>query len=141
MKAYNVVRRPSPGDPDEPLSDKYYASGLSFGVISEETVARNVAVRSGHSPGQLIGLFQDYLRRAEQHILNGKTVSMSPIGTIIPVLKGIGSDTYEGWDTSFLNKFKLNFRACPKTRKRLQIRDAGGEMELKKWGVKDFRED
>lgn len=78
---YKVIERKDPRNPDGP--GKFYASNVSFGVIETEKLAENIAARSGHSVGQLTGLFQDYFRRIENYVVAGKTVSMAPLGTII----------------------------------------------------------
>lgn len=108
---YKVIERKDPRNPDGP--GKFYASNVSFGVIETEKLAENIAARSGHSVGQLTGLFQDYFRRIENYVVAGKTVSMAPLGTIIPAFNGLGSNTEEEYEPEYITKMKLNFRMSP----------------------------
>lgn len=130
---YKVIERKDPRNLDGP--GKFYASNVSFGVIETEKLAENIAARSGHSVGQLVGLFQDYFRRIENYVVAGKTVSMAPLGTIIPAFNGLGSDTEKNYDPEFITKMKLNFRMSPSFRLKMQPANGmGGEVELRKWG-------
>lgn len=131
---YKVIERKDPHNPDGP--GKFYASNVSFGVIETEKLAENIAARSGHSVGQLTGLFQDYFRRIENYVVAGKTVSMAPLGTIIPAFNGLGSNTEEEYEPEYITKMKLNFRMSPSFRQKMQpaFHGQGGEVELRKWG-------
>lgn len=122
-------------DPRTNFEDKkWYAVPYAVGTLETDDLAEIVAERSGHSKGQLVGLFQDYFRRIEKHVLMGQSVSMSPIGTIIPTLNGAGADSEEEYSADLIDRLKLHLRAGSGTSRRLQTVSNGGELTLKKWG-------
>lgn len=116
---------------------KYYAKELNFGIIDTNRIAENVAKRSGHSVGQVVGFFQDYFRRIEEYVVSGNNVSLTPIGTIIPAFRCMGVPTEKEVELKNLKNIHLNFRPSGIMRKRMQPKGkySSGEVELKIWKV------
>lgn len=133
MGAYYRVREFS--NPQDASEDpKWYAIPYSVGTLETRDLAKIVAERSGHSIGQLIGLFQDYFLQIEEHILAGQSVSMSPIGTVIAYFRGSGVLLDEEYDTDNISRIHLAFRPSPSVAKKIQTKYNGGELSLQKWG-------
>lgn len=116
---YKVVNRKDPRNPEG--AGKFYAQAISLGIIESETIAKTVAARSGHSFGQVLGLFQDYFRRVEQYVLQGNTVAIDPIGTLIPVFNGVGATTPEEFDTSCIQKVRCYLRQSKKLKRNFSL--------------------
>lgn len=130
---FKVQARQKPGTQD-PEHLKYYAREINFGLIDTNRIAENIAKRSGHSVGQLIGFFQDYYRRIENHIVSGNNVSMAPLGTIIPAFASTGVATEKEVEVANIKNIHLNFRCCKSLRNKMQPKGTSyGEVELKMW--------
>ena len=122
-------------NPQEDFGDQgWVAHPVKFDYMGTSELAEKVAERDGHSQGQLEGLFQDYFNCIYEHVLAGQSVQMWPMGTIIPTLRGSGSDTEDEYSTSLISKVNLIFRAGTDTKRRIQPTTSNGEAELKKWG-------
>lgn len=119
--------------PGEEELGKFYAREVNFGLIDTNRIAEIVAHRSGHSVGQIIGFFQDYFRRIENHVVSGNNVSLTPIGTIIPTFRSEGVPTAEEAEIRNLKSIKLNFRPSASLRKKMQPKNQNGEVVLKMW--------
>lgn len=122
--------------PGNPETGKYYAKEINFGMIETSRIAEIVAKRSGHSVGQVIGFFQDYYRRIENHIISGNNVSMHPLGTIMPAFASLGVKTLEEVKLNNLKKINVNFRTSAILRRKMQPKNLAirpGEVELKLW--------
>lgn len=129
MAFYKLVKYMS--NPVESFGDqKWYARPFMLGELGTEDLARVVANRSGHSQGQLVGLFQDYFNQIFEHVCAGEHVSMFPLGTVIAHFRGSGSETEEGYDPSLVSQVHLSLRPGVVIRKRIQTTYHGGELEL-----------
>ncbi len=127
---YKVVEKKDPRNPQG--AGKYYAQAVNFGIVDTDMIAENVARRTGHSPGQVKGLFRDYTARMREYLANGKTVRLDPVGMIHVTLRGSGSDTAEEYDPSNVTRVRLNFR--PSASLKYYLRLGGGGVELRKFG-------
>lgn len=123
------------GNPQDTSEEKkYFAQPYFLGTLETRDLANIVAKRSGHSPGQLIGLFQDYFLQIEEHILAGQTVEMAPIGIVLAYFNGVGAESEEAYDTENITRIHLVLRPSVETKKHIQTVDGGGDLELKKYG-------
>lgn len=128
---YQILKKFNPQDTSE---TRYTAAVKLIGYLDAADLAKQVGNRDGHTVGQLEGLFQDYFQKIYEHVLLGQSVSMDPIGTIVPYLNGIGAETADDYTTDYITRIHLTFRPSAATKAALRPESEGGTTEIKKWG-------
>lgn len=104
-------------DPRAPQGEKKYGGLIvNMGVVTTDDLAKEVAERNGHSTGQVLGMFRDYFTFMRQAILQGRNVSIKPLGTLVTTLNGVGANTKENWDPSYLLKVNIYLRKSSRLR-------------------------
>lgn len=120
---YKLIQRKDPSNKEEqPEQRKWYAVTKINSQITAQTVAQNVAARSGHSVGQVLGLLTDFMTRAAVYIQMGKTVEMKPIGNLTLSMHNDAADTEEAYDVKKnLHCLKIYLRDSGRTREELKL--------------------
>lgn len=123
-------------NPMEDFNDQsFIAHPVKFDYLDTTKLAQIISERDGHSQGQLEGLFQDYFNAIYEHVLAGQSVSMQPIGTIVPAIRNAGgTDSKDEYSSDLISQVHLGFKPSTYTKRRIQPVSQNGEAELKKWG-------
>ncbi len=128
----NPLKREEPG--------KFFARKVTIGTISTDDIAAEVAARSGHSVGQVQGLFRDYMERVSIYLAEGKNVAIKPLGTLRTTLTSSGATTVEEYDTSLIRRVNLRLKPSKVLRNSVRTKQNNGDVSLVKVNI-TFKEE
>lgn len=105
---YRVVSRQKPGS-QNPETAKYYMSRNSTGLVTTETIAKEIAESAGQSEGTILGLLQDLHNEIFNQLKNGYSVRLGNIGILHPTIQSNGEDSPEKVDAMRVRKINVRF--------------------------------
>lgn len=106
----------------------YYASRLSMGQVSTETLAKELAEEAGQSQGSVLGLLEDLNNEIVEQLLMGYKVRLGNIGLLSLRFFGDGSETEEAYVTDNINNVRIKF--VPSTTLKSKIAMDSGNVTL-----------
>lgn len=125
---YHLVKRNDPATPSDNSTGLYYASRLSMGQVSTETLAKELAEEAGQSQGSVLGLLEDLNNEIVEQLLMGYKVRLGNIGLLGLRFFGTGSATEEEYSTDNINNVRIKF--VPSTALKSKIAMDSGNVTL-----------
>lgn len=104
---FKVIQKKDPRDPE--AAGKYYGRIVSIKQIDIKELSERIAARVTCQRADIEGVLAAIQPLFRQNILNGKIVSLSQIGRWRASLNGVGANTKEEYDTTYLTKIKTVF--------------------------------
>lgn len=108
MINYIVRERKDPSSPE--VQGKYYGQPITKGVVGGIMLTRSVAHRTGHSPGAIRGILDDFFEAVVHFLEEGYNINIAGLGTFSLHTKSDGTDTKEEWHQGLLEKKYVHFR-------------------------------
>ena len=104
---YKVVERKNPRDMEGPT--KWYGYVVNLSHIDIDELATRIAAGSTVTRPDVLAVLAALQEEFIYALQEGKSIRLGDIGSFRVVANGSGSDTKEGYDTSFLTRLRVQF--------------------------------
>lgn len=105
---YSVTPRINPREKDE--APKYYGKVQTSGTVSFDTLAEDIAYATTLTDGDVLNVLRALVKQIKKHLAEGKIVSLDALGTFQFQLSGKGALTEEDYNTSLIEKVRIQYR-------------------------------
>ena len=115
---WKAIQRRNPRDPN--AAAKYYAMDVTRALLDEEDAAHAIAVRSGMSEGDLLGVLRTLADWLGEALSQGDAVSLARIGSFSASLTSEGGSATPDELRRLAKDTGVNFRPAPDLRRALE---------------------
>jgi len=115
---WKVIQRKNPRDPN--AVPKYYALDVTRALLDEEDAAHAVAVRSGLSEGDMLGVLRTLADWLAEVLAQGDSVRLPRIGVFSAGLSSEGGAATPDEVRQLRKEIGINFRPAPEFRRALE---------------------
>ncbi|CAL2107189.1 HU-HIG domain-containing protein [Tenacibaculum sp. 190524A02b] len=104
---YKLIERANPRD--RSLPNKWYASPVNSGKVTEKSIAKEIASRSSLTAGDVMNVLQNFLDLLPNHLIDGKSVKLGDFGSFRISFSSTGVETKEDFTTDKIKGRKVIF--------------------------------
>lgn len=119
MIQYKVVERINPTKRDE--APKYYAHPATPTPVSLSAIARRIEKRSTVSSADVKAVLDALQYEVMEDLKQGKSVRLGDLGSFRITLNGLGAETPEDFNTSYIKRVKVVFTPSSEMKKELDV--------------------
>ena len=127
MLHYRVVEKKRPGD--EFTEGKYYGCLVNPGKIDLNGLAKRISATCTVTRADTLAVLSALQEQIIYALQEGKRVHLGDIGSFRIVANGTGSETPEGYDTSFLTRLRVCFTPNKKLKEAVALDNKDFSLE------------
>ena len=103
---YKMIQRANPQDRSK---QKWYASPVNEGKITQKTIAADIVELSSLSRGDISNVIESLIGTVPKYLLMGKSVNLGDLGTLRLSFKSEGVDDAAKFNASMISNVRVVF--------------------------------
>ena len=104
---YKLVQKGNPSDLAAPK--KWYANSVNSGIVTQKSIAKEIAGRSSLTAGDVANVISNFLDLLPSHLIDGKSVQLGDFGTFRVSLSSEGAVSEDEFSTNKIKNAKILF--------------------------------
>lgn len=126
MINYKIVQRKNPKNFESP--GKFYSQNIVSSRTPDTDVISKIASRSGHSVGQIQGIFADLETVVSELLADGQSIQLGRLGSLVVTFSASGMGTEEECNATLVSSVNVSLRPRRSTKRQY----AKAELKFRK---------